>query len=237
MKTCNKCHEVKPVTEFSKNSSLKSGLDSNCRTCNKAACKAYAATNKEKELARGKKYNRENSEARSVYGKKYRLDNLESCKASLATWRAANQDHIKAYVKKQYAENKDEMKANVKAWGIANPERRKATQAMWQADNKDYVKATKKNYRIIHPEKGAFYHAQRRARKLHATPVWANLVAIKCYYQVAAMLTREGLDKWHVDHIVPLQGKKVCGLHVENNLQLLTAKANLSKGNAHFEAA
>ena len=67
------------------------------------------------------------------------------------------------------------------------------------------------------------YAAKRRARKLHATPSWANLDIIREIYANA-----EGM---HVDHIIPLQGELVCGLHVENNLQYLTPKENLQKSN------
>lgn len=65
--------------------------------------------------------------------------------------------------------------------------------------------------------------AKRRAALLQATPAWANLDVIKQVYNDA-----EGM---HVDHIVPLQGELVCGLHVENNLQYLTPEENYSKGN------
>lgn len=71
--------------------------------------------------------------------------------------------------------------------------------------------------------------AKRRARKLQATPAWANLEVIKEIY----LNCPEG---HHVDHIVPLQGKNVCGLHVEYNLQYLPASENMSKGNKFDEA-
>lgn len=63
-----------------------------------------------------------------------------------------------------------------------------------------------------------------RAAKLERTPSWANISSIKRFYDNCQV----GM---HVDHIVPLQGELVCGLHVENNLQYLTAKENCSKGN------
>lgn len=65
--------------------------------------------------------------------------------------------------------------------------------------------------------------SKRRSILLKAIPSWANLELINSIYECA-----EGA---HVDHIVPLQGKLVCGLHVENNLQYLTPQENLSKGN------
>ena len=67
-------------------------------------------------------------------------------------------------------------------------------------------------------------NAKRKASKLNASPIWADLDKIKLIYKLRP-------DSYHVDHILPLQGKLVCGLHVENNLQYLLAKDNLSKGN------
>lgn len=68
-------------------------------------------------------------------------------------------------------------------------------------------------------------NALRRSRKLKATPNWANLDIIKSIYEYC-----EPGD--HVDHIVPLVHPLVCGLHVEHNLQYLSAEENLQKNNS-----
>lgn len=67
--------------------------------------------------------------------------------------------------------------------------------------------------------------AKRRASKLLATPVWADKLKIKEVY----LLCPIGM---HVDHIIPLNNPLVCGLHVHNNLQYLTAQENLEKSNS-----
>lgn len=67
--------------------------------------------------------------------------------------------------------------------------------------------------------------AKRRASKLLRTPTWSNLERIKEFYKNCPA-------GCHVDHIVPLQGELVSGLHVENNLQYLAVYDNLSKGNS-----
>jgi hypothetical protein len=66
---------------------------------------------------------------------------------------------------------------------------------------------------------------------LRATPAWANHFFIEEAYDLAQRRTKSTGIKWHVDHIVPLRSKRVCGLHVENNLQVIPARTNLEKGN------
>jgi hypothetical protein len=66
--------------------------------------------------------------------------------------------------------------------------------------------------------------AQRRAAELQRTPKWADATAIKRFYEARPA----GMA---VDHIVPLQGKTVCGLHVLGNLQYLTIHENRIKSN------
>ena len=76
--------------------------------------------------------------------------------------------------------------------------------------------------------------AKRRARKLEATPSWLSkqhFEAIKEFYKEAKRLEALFKEPYHVDHIVPLQGNFVCGLHVPWNLQVLTARENCSKSN------
>ena len=77
------------------------------------------------------------------------------------------------------------------------------------------------------------YHvALRHARKLQAIPKWVGkkeLEQIKFIYKSR----KKG---YHVDHIIPLKGINVCGLHVENNLRIIKAKYNMSKGNKLIES-
>jgi len=73
------------------------------------------------------------------------------------------------------------------------------------------------------------YRSNRRALLLKATPSWANKQAILSLYKEADSISKFANIKFEVDHIIPLQGKNVCGLHVENNLQILSITANRQK--------
>ena len=93
-------------------------------------------------------------------------------------------------------------------------------------EKSDSRKAAKKKHRQTDRGKAVSraLAAKRRATKIMATPSWANLEKIKEIYKNCP-------EGYHVDHIYPLKSEYVCGLHVENNLQYLTAAENCGKGN------
>lgn len=96
----------------------------------------------------------------------------------------------------------------------------------YRDSNKDklnlYIKNKKKQNRELYN----FYESKRRAKKLKATPKWADLEKIKLFY----LNCPKG---YQVDHIIPLQGKNVSGLHIETNLQYLKTADNRKKGNKY----
>lgn len=105
----------------------------------------------------------------------------------------------------------------------------------WHEKNKEYYAQYKKEWRSQNKKEVNAAVSKYRANKKKRTPAWANLEKINSFYGVAVYLdwASGGFVKHHVDHIVPLNGKTVCGLHVENNLQLLTSIDNFRKSNTY----
>jgi len=73
--------------------------------------------------------------------------------------------------------------------------------------------------------------SRRRAAEIDASPVWADRGKIKQIYKECVLKSKSGKIRFEVDHIVPLRGVNVCGLHNEFNLQILTAVENRAKSN------
>jgi len=92
-----------------------------------------------------------------------------------------------------------------------------------------HYKETKHNHYLEHKAEYVSRKLKRRRYVQLTTPSWANLTEIATIYKNCP-------EGYHVDHIIPLRGDSVCGLHVEHNMQYLSAFDNLSKGNSFNSA-
>ena len=111
-----------------------------------------------------------------------------------------------------YAKNRERLIADACERQRADPAAAAKRAAKWRRGNLATDAATR---------------ARRRAEQANRTPAWANLDAIRTIYAAAAA---QGLE---VDHVIPLRGRNVSGLHVETNLQLLSRPDNIRKGNRY----
>lgn len=156
---------------------------------------------------------RHNARGTCISCKKVKKDSYrEANKEHLAEKQAIYQrdsEKVKAYQAEYFQRNKEKNYAAAKRWRDRNPEKQK------QILQDDY---------LARKHEWPAYVAKRRAKLLQAIPAWADLEKIKSVYE-------ECPAGMHVDHIIPLQGKTVSGLHVHNNLQYLTPVENMRKGN------
>lgn len=104
----------------------------------------------------------------------------------------------------------------------------------WRAANPDKVKHNRNSWRRSNPSKVNVWNSRRRAAKLNATPSWITAIhkaQIQEFYDLALAKTTQTGVQYQVDHIHPLQGDALSGLHVPWNLQIITASENASKCN------
>lgn len=152
------------------------------------------------------------TEQRKAYNDAHR----EERTAYARRWREANRERYNANARERRLRSLDADRQRKREYERTHPEAMRAKRARWQQR---------------YPHKAAAKVALRRASERRATPPWADVSAIVAVYEAAARLTRDTGVRHHVDHMYPLRGRTICGLHVPYNLQVLTEAENLKKSN------
>lgn len=170
-----------------------------------------------------------------------------SCSVSQATeefgHRAASPDGLqpkcktctKAYNASWYSANRESHNAKQAVIHTLNRPHRLEQMRQRHQSNPDYVVLAARKHRKTHPDKVNARHAAYRASRLQCTPRWADFSVIDQLYEEAHRITVQTGIKHEVDHFIPLRSKLVCGLHVQQNLRIITKVENARKGNKIIE--
>jgi len=243
-KSCSECKKIKDVKYFFWRKDTQN----------------YRATCKECCFKRSKKYYKKHKKSLLIWHKEYRLENRDKINKELKEhyyknngaekrrlWRIKNPLKDKKTAKRWRLNNPEKLKEiHKKKWQniLNNPilhreildkqkirnstlkaklKNRKSCRKHFLANREYYLKKNKDHYL----DNKLYYNLKSMHRRKHILiriPKWANLEKIREIY-------KKSKKGYHVDHIIPLQGKNVSGLHVENNLRIIKATSNLSKGN------
>jgi hypothetical protein len=143
--------------------------------------------------------------------------------------------------KKYYAlyrkNNREHLREYKKAWRLANKEQQEAKEKQYYETKKEQIKQYQIEYKKTNPAKVNALSKKRKFGKKQRTPCWLTEIdyeRIETQYKLAYYLSKITGITYHVDHILPLHGKYVSGLHTPNNLQVLPAKENLQKGTKYL---
>lgn len=140
----------------------------------------------------------------------------------------------KEYQKQYRIKNRERLIAYKKAWVTKNAEKVKIDSKTRYESKKEEIKQYVAEYKKANPAIANANKAKRKAAKKLRTPSWLTEIdfeRIKNQYKLASILTKLHGEPWHIDHIIPLQGKLVSGLHAPSNLQVLLGSENCSKQN------
>lgn len=164
-------------------------------------------------------YRERNAQKYAELNAKYHLEN----KSAIAARNSANR-----------AKNLEEKRRKGLEGYYKNRERDLARNAGYREQNKPRIAQNARKRRQETKSEVAAAAARRRAYKLRATPLWADQAAIRVLYAVSADYQTIYGVAYHVDHIIPLQSRLVCGLHCEHNLQIIPKEDNIKKGNRYW---
>ncbi len=212
MKRCSKCKQSLPLDQFDTACNSKNGYQSRCQSCVKVS-------------------NRKYREKHPGYMKKYYKENAKHFKIGVKRYAKKNSKRIKVYNKKYYQDNIDQIKVNMKRYIKKNFKRLKAYHKEYNKKNFKQIKLCMREYCRNNRGKIIASNKKYQAVLIQRYPKWLipeqKQRIIDIYYNCP--------KGYVVDHIIPLQGRHISGLHHPDNLQYLTKSENLSKYNNYPE--
>lgn len=180
--------------------------DRSCVDCDAVKCRRHYEANTEQYLERQR--------ARQAA-------NREEVRAASNRWKSKNREQVRAYAAAYREANAAVLDAASRERRKANPEKTREWQRNWVSQNRGRKNALT---------------AARMSHVKRATPPWLteeDRASIREMYEEAARLTKKTGIPHQVDHVIPLRGKYISGLHVPGNLQILTASENSRKRNSY----
>lgn len=171
---------------------------------------------------------------RKAYLEAYRAANRERLAAEDRARYAANRDAALATRQKYRDSHKAEIAELKRAYRERNREALQAQDREYYYANRERITTQRQGYRVAHAASVAANNRARQASKVQRTPAWVtadDLWMMRQAYELARLRTKMFGFAWHVDHIYPLRGATVSGLHVPTNLQVIPATDNCRKSN------
>lgn len=194
----------------------------------------YREQNKERRAKQKAEYYLKHREEILAKKKEYTKRTANKRAAYYAEYNKTKRLNAKTYHKNYYESNKEKILKQKQQYREDNPEIVKAAKQIHYQKYRQKLLNQKKQYRQANKGQIAYINAMRKKVVKQRTPKWTTLDdkwMLKQAYELAALRSELFGFKWHVDHIIPLQGKLISGLHVANNIQVIPAIDNIRKRN------
>lgn len=215
MKLCPKCKTEKSTDLFYKCKKNASDLQSYCKSCIKVANASWAENNKDKF---------------KDYQSKFR--GTDKRKQYIKLYKEQKADFISARRKEYKEENSERIKEGNRLYAKLNSDKIRSINKKYYEENRELILSKSKEYRRKNKSRYAKHSSLRRATERRAQPTWLtreDLIRMELIWGLRELKSFVTKEEYEVDHIVPLRGKTVCGLHVPWNLRVILRYENRSK--------
>lgn len=144
-------------------------------------------------------------------------------------YRVANIDKEREAGRRRAYKAREHKRRYHREWYLKNREAVLIRTSKYRQDNKQHLAEQRKRRRSDNPWVTRIDNANRKARRLLCTPIWCDRAEVRKIYKEARLRQEQTGIPHEVDHVYPLKGKTVCGLHVPENLRITTRTENRKK--------